>query len=302
MPINLLEYAKIMQNKLDQQAVNLATSGWMEANAGQVIYNGGDEVKIPTISTDGLADYDRDKGYAQGSITSKYNTYKLTQDRGRRFHIDAMDVDETGFVVNAANVIKEFQTRHVVSEIDAYRYAQIAKIAEGAGRVDEYTPDAKTIISKLRGDIRAIQDIVGDIPIIISMTSLTLSVLENSTEWQRIVNVADFKQGDISFKVKTLDGNPIKIVPSKRFYSDIVIKKDNGFENAGVPINWILTPQSVPIAINKTDVLRIFDPLTNQDANAWKIDYRKYHDIWILESRKEQIFVSKSKVAEPAGK
>ena len=98
MAINTLEYSKLMMKQLDQHAVQGLTSGWMEANAGQVIYNGGDEVKIPTMSTVGLANYDRDAGFVQGGVTLKYDTYKMTQDRGRTFQLDSMDVDETGFV------------------------------------------------------------------------------------------------------------------------------------------------------------------------------------------------------------
>lgn len=101
MTINTIEYAKLMQKKLDQAAIIGATSGWMEANAGEVIYNGGDEVKIPTMTTVGLADYDRDKGFVQGGISVKYSTYSLTQDRGRTFMIDSMDLDESGFVATS---------------------------------------------------------------------------------------------------------------------------------------------------------------------------------------------------------
>ena len=48
-------------------------------------------------------------------------------------------------------------------------------------------------------------------------------------------------------------------------------------------INWIITPMYAPIAVNKTDKIRIFDPNINQDADAWKLDYRKYHDLWIMD-------------------
>ena len=61
MAINTLEYAKIFSQTLDRQMLAEATSGWMEANAGQVKYSGGNEVKIPMISTSGLGDYDRDE-------------------------------------------------------------------------------------------------------------------------------------------------------------------------------------------------------------------------------------------------
>lgn len=79
MAMNTLEYAKVLMTGLDQHVVQNATTGWMEQNAGQVIYNGGNETKIPTMATTGLKNYDRDKGYAQGAVTSKYETYKMTQ-------------------------------------------------------------------------------------------------------------------------------------------------------------------------------------------------------------------------------
>ena len=50
--------------------------------------------------------------------------------------------------------------------------------------------------------------------------------------------------------------------------------------------------RSAPIAVSKTDVTRIFDPMTNQKANAWKIDYRKYHDLWITDNAMDGIYVN----------
>ena len=34
------------------------------------------------------------------------------------------------------------------------------------------------------------------------------------------------------------------------------------------------------ICVTKQDKTRVFDPDTNQDANAWQIDYRRYQDCW----------------------
>ena len=59
---NTVEYAKVFQSELDRQICEGATSGWMEDNAGQVIYNGGKEIKLPKMSLQGLGDYDRDEG------------------------------------------------------------------------------------------------------------------------------------------------------------------------------------------------------------------------------------------------
>ena len=48
---NTFEKTQIFQTLLDQQITQEANSNFLEANAGQVIYNGGDTVKIPTITT-----------------------------------------------------------------------------------------------------------------------------------------------------------------------------------------------------------------------------------------------------------
>ena len=42
--------------------------------------------------------------------------------------------------------------------------------------------------------------------------------------------------------------------------------------------------QVAPIAVSKQDLMRIFDPQTNQKANAWAMDYRRYHDLWIKDN------------------
>ena len=47
MAINTLAAATLFMTMLDKVAVQEATTGWMDANAGRVIYNGGNEVKIP---------------------------------------------------------------------------------------------------------------------------------------------------------------------------------------------------------------------------------------------------------------
>lgn len=301
MPINTLEYSKLMMTKLDQQAVRELTSGWMEANAGQVVYHGGDEVKIPTMSTVGLANYDRDNGFVQGGVTLKYNTYKMTQDRGRTFQLDAMDVDETNFILNSANVIKNFQSENVFPEIDSYRYSKIAAIAKAANQSEEVTLSADNVLSKLREHLRAIQDVIGiDTKVVITMPSNILALIEDSPKIGKSINVSDFKQGGINFKVKSIDDNPIRVVPSARLKTlyDIYDGKTSGQEKGGLKasteakdINYLITPSNIPIAISKTDKLRVFTPDTNQKADAWKIDFRKYHDLWILKNKENQIFV-----------
>lgn len=49
---------------------------------------------------------------------------------------------------------------------------------------------------------------------------------------------------------------------------------------------------STPIAVTKQDIMRIFDPATNQRMNAWQMDYCRFHDIWVLDNKLDSIYLS----------
>jgi len=130
MALNINGTRSVFQNELDKLMVEQLTSGFMEENAGNIIYNGGREVKIPTIIMDGLKDYSRTDGYPVGGVNLSYQTMTMTMDRGEGFTLDAMDVEETNFVASASNVLGEFQRTQVVPEVDAYRYSKIHGIVK----------------------------------------------------------------------------------------------------------------------------------------------------------------------------
>ena len=57
-------------------------------------------------------------------------------------------------------------------------------------------------------------------------------------------------------------------------------------------VKLLAEPLDLPLAVTKQDIMRIFDPETNQSANAWAMDYRRYHDLWVLESKKEGVYAN----------
>lgn len=296
MAINTLQYSQQFQTVLDAQMLAGATSAFMEANAGQVKYDGGDTVHIPEISMQGLAKYDRDEGFNQGSVTLKFNPYKMTQDRGRTFQLDSMDVNETNFVATAGTVMGEFQRTQVIPEIDSYRYSKIAALATAENKVTTgFTPAVATILEKLEAEITEIQDVVGeDEGLIIVMSTKLRTILNNADKFNRYLNVAEFKNGSVNTTVKSFNDIPILGVPSARMKTAYVFndgktanQQAGGFkaDTGAKDINWIIMPQRAPIAVSKTDKVRVFTPELNQKADAWKIDYRKYHDLWIPKNR-----------------
>ena len=300
--MNTMQFASVFMTELDKQLVEKSTTGWMEDNAKQVQYNGGAEVKIPKMTMSGLGDYDRNSGFAQGAVAVTYETRALTQDRGRTFQLDAMDVDETNFAATAGAVMREFQNTKVIPEIDAYRYSKIYELAEAAGKTSTYTPAVDSIFETLMNDITAVRDAAGECTeIVVAMSAKVAGMLDLAKGGTNVLQSGFFAQGKAEIKVKEIDGCPIIRVPSARFktgytFMDGVEQTEGGFAAAedAKDINWIVMVKQTPVAISKTDVTRIFDPMTNQNANAWKIDYRKYHDLWIMDNGMDGVLVSVS--------
>lgn len=302
MALNTLVYGSTLQKRLDDAATKTLTSGWMDANAGQVVYNGGNKIRMPDISTTGLKDYDRDKGYPEGSVTLQYKEYDMTMDRGASFQLDRMDVNETNFIANATSVTGEFQNEHVIPEIDSYRYSRLYALLKAAGRATAYTAEEKTVMDALLSDIAKIRDVVGeDVPLVISIAQPVKTKLELNDKFAKRLNVADFKSGAISTQLKQIDNCFLKPVPSARMKTSYVFKdgktegeKDGGFAPAASAkqINWIITEQKAPIAVTKQDKMKIIDPDTYQKADAWFIGYRRYHELWLLENRYKKCWVN----------
>ena len=302
MPLNTLAYATQLQTKLDANAVTGLTSGWMDANASQVQYNGGNKVRMPGMTVTGLKDYDRDKGYPEGSVTLTFKDYEMGMDRGTSFQLDAMDVNETNFIANATTVTSKFQKEMVLPEIDAYRYSKIYALLKEAGKNTEYTAAADTIYDALMDDIAKVRDIIGDeIPLMVSIRQSVMSMLEKHEKFTKIINLADFETGIIKTKIKQVDNNFFRPVPTSRMKTAYVFAdgKTAGEENGGFKaaenaknVNWILMPQTAPVAVTKQDKMKIYDPDTYQKADAWFIGYRRYHEVWLPESRYERCFVN----------
>lgn len=115
------------------------------------------------------------------------------------------------------------------------------------------------------------------------------------------ITAVTFSKGGIQTQVPSVDGVPLVSTPSNRMYTAIKINngKDSGQEKGGYEkgtsaknLNFFICPVTTPIAVTKQDIMRIFDPTTNQKLNAWQMDYRRFHDMWILDNKLDSIYLS----------
>ena len=357
---NTIEAAKIFQQQLDELAVQSLFTGFMEQNTNGIKYTGGDEIKIPDIDMDGQANYNRNTGYVKGAVNVAYQTLKMTQDRGRKFYLDAMEVDESNFIAEASRVMGKYQKTKVIPEIDAYRISKLATYAMGVdGDLQaryNYTLDGN-IIKEIKKGIKTVRENGADEVFILAtydtvsaveevslgkLQSVTFSqggidtrvpsidgcpliyvpsnrmyssiqLLDGTTVGQEQggykkaddakskLQSVTFSQGGIDTRVPSIDGCPLIYVPSNRMYSSIQLldgttvgQEQGGYKKAddAKNINFVIVDKSTPIAVTKQDIVRIFDPTVVQDLNAWQLDYRRFHDLWVLKNQMGKIYVN----------
>ncbi len=271
---NSIELAKSYVPLLDEVYKNACLTADLDGNPDLVREGANaNELVIPKLSMDGLANYSRNGGYVGGDVTLTYETVACNFDRGRMFNVDVMDNLETAGIA-FGRLAGEFLRTKVVPEIDAFRFATyasvsgISKVASGATLAD-----GPAVISALRA---AVTQMDND---------------EVSAE-QRFLYITPLLKGylddmDTTKSREILQGfAKIVKVPQTRFYTAIT-QYDGTSENqtaggyikktgtgAGKDINFMIIQKSAVIQFQKHIAPKIITPEQNQTADGYKFGYR----------------------------
>ncbi len=258
----------------------------------RVQFIGAQTVKVAKIDVDGLGDYSRNAGFVPGSADITWETLTLERDRGRSFNLDVMD-DEESLGVLVGNTLGEFVRTQVAPEIDCYRFA---KMAAGAGT---------TVTATLSGS--------DDIPDLIAAAEATMDDKEVPEEGRILfVNPTIYSYlkdditrmvlnevRDVNTEVETYDGMRIVRVPSGRFNTVCTLAQPTdassagGYSAAGVDINFMIVHPSAVRQVVKHLAPRLFTPAQNFESDAYRLNYRIYHDCWVLANKTYGLYVHK---------
>jgi hypothetical protein len=292
-----VNYATIFSPVIDQALIATLTSAPMQADAADIKYEGGSTIKLATVSTSGLGDYNRATGYPSGAVSVDWETYAFDKDRAIRLNIDKFDVDETAFVDTVANAVKVLREENTDPEIDAYRYAKVFSSVAGASLLAtpapmaSYVPAIGDILTKLQDDMTAVQDTVGETsPLVCYMSRQAYGVLSKSSEMDKILQVLETNINGVATKVKGLDSMPIIPVPSSRMRTAYTFNDGTstfGFAAAATAgkINWIIAPRGALKGVVKGDEVKVIEPAVNQSFSGWSIMFRLYHTLIVLSAK-----------------
>lgn len=270
-------------------ASDLARQG---ANANELI--------IPKLSMQGLADYSRNGGYIDGDVTLTNESVRCNFDRGRMFTVDTLDNAETAGLA-FGRLAGEFIRTKVVPELDAFRFAAYAQTT-GISTVDGAALSTGAgVVEAIRAAINKMdEDEVPQEQRYLYITPTLLGLVEDL---------------DTTKSKKALEGfTKVVKVPQSRFYTKIAQKSGKiittgegqdasttdetagGYAKAsdGKNINFMVIHKTALIQYQKHTVPKVITPEQNQTADAWKFGYRIVGIADAYENKVAGIYLHKS--------
>lgn len=248
-------------------------------------------VLIAETSMSGLGDYSRADGFVSGDLTLEWKPYTFEYDRGRTFQIDAMDDAET-MGLAFGSLASEFIRIKVTPEIDAVRFA---KYATNAGTTVAAALTKNTTVTAIStAEVALEEKEVSLANCVLFITPTIYGYVKDDTEhFQRTLVPSENPNRNFG----SFDEMPIVKVPQTRFYTSVTLNDGKTQATGGYTaaegakeINFMIVDRAAVIQLIKHGKIRVFDPDTNQSADAYKVDYRVYHDAWVLNNKKNGIY------------
>lgn len=232
------------------------------------------EIIIPKISTEGLADYSRNGGYVSRNTTFTNETVTFNYDRGGKFSVDAMDNEETEGLA-FGSLAADFVRTKTVPELDAFRFATYA---------------AEPMISSASGNLASGEAVLAALV----NAQNTLDEDEVSSEGRYFFitpTLYNLAQNVDTYKSKSMMEKFTGVidVPQSRFYTAVDLydgtspnEKSGGYVKDAV------------IQFSKHTVNKIFTPEENQNSDGYIFCYRAYGLTDAYENKAARIYLHAS--------
>ena len=267
-----------------------------------VQFIGGNTVKVYKTTMDGLGDYSRNGGYVKGAVNGSWETMTLSQDRGRSFQIDRMDNEET-LDLAFGTLAGEFIRTKVTPEIDAYTFAKIAGTSNILSANADITIGTTDVPGLVDTAVKAMNE--NEVPE--EGRLLFISETAYGGLKAKVTRTVNNAEGAINNEIESYNGMRLIRVPQNRFYTAITQYDGTtagqtaggyiGTATTGYPINFIVLHPTAILKVMKHVLPRIFNPDVNQDADAWKFDYRVYYDVFAYENKVKGIYLHRAATA-----
>lgn len=246
------------------------------------------EIVIPKMQLDGLADYSRNSGYVGGDVTLTNETVQFNYDRGRKFNVDAMDNEETAGVA-FGRLSAEFIRTKTVPEMDAFTFAKLAGTTGiSKATAGTYADGNAWLAALVAGQSKLDEDEV-------SAENRILYITPTGYNAIHAVDTTKSREVLASF-------SKIVKVPQSRFYTAIdLYDGTSSGETAGgyikdatngKDINFMIVQKDAVIKYPKHVVNKVVTPEANQTNDGWMFFYRAYGLVDVYENKVAGIYLS----------
>jgi len=249
---------------------------------------GANTIQIPTISTTGRVDGDRDTiSTATRNYNNQWETKTLTNHRKWSTLVHPMDIDETNFVATIQNITQVFNEEQKFPEMDAYLVSKVYADWTAVGKTADSTEITVDNILQLFDDYMTEMD-DKNVPAsgrILYVTPQVNKILKQAKEISRFVMNGE---NAISRAVRSLDEVKIETVPS------VLMKTVYDFTEGWQPgvgakqINMFLVHPSAVITPEKY-VFAQLDPPSALSEGKYVYFEESYDDVFILNKRIDAI-------------
>ena len=283
--------AQKFQPILDEIYKRESLTARMDAKTKPVNFAGANVVQVFKTDPIGLGKYDRVSGYPAGQVVGSWETLTLATERGRAFVIDRMDDEET-LGMAFGTLASEFIRTEVAPELDAYRFSKYASTAS----INAATPatlDANSIISALdTAKLELDKDEVPSEGRILYISDACLNLLEGKVS--RFLS----NENNVDKRVMRYSGMEVVMVPQTRFYRGVTLNAGAAVDaggyaktaDTGKDINFMIIHPSAVLQVVKHDALKVFTPEENQTTDGWLVQYRIYHDAFVLANKLNGVY------------
>lgn len=262
-------------------------------NDSRYRWTGAKTIEIPSLTTTGRVDGDRDTiGTAKRNFNNAWEPKTLTNHRKWSTLVHPLDIDETNQVASIQNITKVFNEEQKFPEMDAYLISKLyADWVSAGGTADTTALTVDNILTVFDGYMVEMDEAnVPKVGRILYTTPAIKSVLKNAKELARSIKNGE---ANIQRAVASLDEVKIEDVPSALMKT--VYDFTEGWK-AGVSakqINMALAHPSAVITPEKYSFAQLDAPSAGSEGK-WVYFEESYDDVFLLNKRKDAIMFNVS--------
>lgn len=303
--VQALNYATEYQRALEQAYPYALYFGrlYSTPNNGRFRWINGKTIEIPSISTTGRTNADRDSiGTAQRNYNNAWETKTLVNERKWSTLVHPKDIDQTNMAASITNITKVFNEEHKFPEMDAYTISKIyydwSSDVAGDSAHGAYvgkTPDTTELTTD---NILGVFDQLmlnmnnARVPVtgrVLYCTNEVKVLLKNAAKLYRTWDVQTSNDG-INREVESLDGVEIIAVPAELMKTKYDFSDTNGWAVApdADQINMcLIVPTSVITPVSYT-FSKLDAPSALSEGKYYYFE-EAFEDVFILNKKADGI-------------